>query len=88
MFQQDAASSHISMVAQAHLDETTPQFIKKHKWPPQSPDCCPMDYAIWDSLKEKVYREVHIQGGAKVGIQLYHISEISGILYRSESNIS
>ena len=29
-----------------------------------------------------------IQGGANVGIQLYHISEISGILYRSESNIS
>ena len=23
---------------------------------PQSPDCNPMDYAIWESLKEKVYR--------------------------------
>ena len=30
----------------------------------------------------------YIQGGAKVGIQLYHISEISGTLNRSESNIS
>ena len=38
------------------MEEATPKFIKKDKWLPQSPDCNPMDYAIWDSLKEKVYR--------------------------------
>ena len=31
-----------------------PGVIKKNEWPPESPDCNPMDYAIWDSLKEKV----------------------------------
>ena len=31
-------------------------FIKKDEWPRQSPDCNPMDYAIWDSLKDKVYQ--------------------------------
>ena len=28
---------------------------RKDKWPPQSPDCNPMDYAVWDSLSQKVY---------------------------------
>ena len=35
-----------------------PGVIKKNEWPPESPDCNPMDYAIWDSLKEKVYQGV------------------------------
>ena len=35
--------------------EAMPQFIKTDEWPPQSPHCNPMDYAIWDSLKKKVY---------------------------------
>ena len=56
VFRQDGAPSHTSMVTQAHLEEATPEFIKKDEWPPQSPDCNPMDYGIWDSLKEKVYR--------------------------------
>ena len=30
-------------------------FIRKDKWPLQSPDCNPMDYAVWDSLSQKVY---------------------------------
>ena len=58
MFQQDGDSSHTSRVTQAHLDEATPEFIKKDEWSPQSPDCNPMDYVTWDSLKEKVYRGV------------------------------
>ena len=56
MFKQDGAHSHTSRVTQAHLEEATPEFIKKDEWPPQSPDCNPMDYGIWDSLNEKVYR--------------------------------
>ena len=55
IFQQDGAPSHTSRVTQAYLDQNTPEYIKKDEWPPQSPDCNPMDYAIWDALSEKVY---------------------------------
>ena len=40
---------------QEYLDGATPDFIRKDEWPPQSPDCNPMDYAVWDSLSQKVY---------------------------------
>ena len=43
---------------QGHLEEARPEFIKKDEWPPQSPGCNPMDYTIWDSLKNKAYRRV------------------------------
>ena len=42
----------------AHLEEATPEFIKKDEWSPQGPNCYPMDYAIRDSLKDKVYQGV------------------------------
>ena len=56
MFQQDEAPFYTSRVTQAHLEKATLKLIKWDKWPPQSPDCNPMDYPIWDSLNEKVYR--------------------------------
>lgn len=56
IFQQDGAPSHTSKASQNYLAASTPEFIQKDEWPPQSPDCNPMDYAIWDCLKEKVYR--------------------------------
>ena len=56
MFQQDGAPSHTSRVT--HLEEVSPEFIKKDEWPPKSPDYSPMDCAIRDSLKAEVYREV------------------------------
>jgi len=55
IFQQDGAPSHTSRLTQNHLEQNTPNFIKKNEWPPQSPDCNPMDYSIWDSLSQKVY---------------------------------
>ena len=58
MFQQDRALFHTTRLTQAHLEENTPEFIKKDEWPPRSPDCNPLDYAIGVSLKEKVCREV------------------------------
>ena len=58
LFQQDRAPSHTSRVIQDHLLEATPESIKKDEWPSQSPDCNPMDYAIWGSLKEKNYQGV------------------------------
>jgi hypothetical protein len=42
-------------VTQEHLIEETPEFILKDEMPSQSPDLNPMDYAMWDSLSEKVY---------------------------------
>ena len=56
IFQQDGAPSHTSHATQSFLTNNVPNFIAKNEWPPQSPDCNPMDYAIWESLKEKVYR--------------------------------
>ena len=44
-----------SKTTQEYLDGATPDFIRKDEWPPQSPDCNPMDYAVWDSLSQKVY---------------------------------
>ena len=50
VFQQDGAPAHTSKTTQEYLDGATPDFIRKDEWPPQSPDCNPMDYAVWDSL--------------------------------------
>ena len=55
VFQQDGAPAHTSKTTQEYLDGATPDFIRKDEWPPQSPDCNPMDYAVWDSLSLKVY---------------------------------
>ena len=56
IYQQDGAPSHTSKASQQFLKNATPEFIKKDEWPPQSPDVNPMDYSIWDSLTEKVYK--------------------------------
>ena len=55
VFQQDGAPAHTSKTTQEYLDGATPDFIRKDEWPPQSPDCNPMDYAVWDSSSQKVY---------------------------------
>jgi hypothetical protein len=47
---QDGATSSTSKVTQEHLDEEVPEFIKKDEWPPQSPDCNPMDYHVHAGL--------------------------------------
>ena len=52
VFQQDGAPAHTSKTTQEYLDGATPDSIRKDEWPPQSPDCNPMDYAVWDSLSK------------------------------------
>ena len=52
---QDCAPSHTSRVTQDFLKENVPNFINKNEWPPQSADLNPMDYSIWQLLKQKVY---------------------------------
>ena len=32
-------------------------FIEPHMWPPNSPDINPVDYAIWGTLQQRVYRQ-------------------------------
>ena len=59
VFQQDRASSPTSKVIQAYLEDATPESIIKDEWPPQSPDCNPIDYGMGLSeLKKKVYQGV------------------------------
>ena len=53
VFQQDGAPAHTSKTTQEYIDGATPDFIRKDEWPPQSPDCNPMDYAVWDSLSQR-----------------------------------
>jgi transposase len=59
VFQQDGAPSHTSNASQAFLRANTPDYIDKLCWPPQSPDCNPMDYYVWNALQEKVYEGRH-----------------------------
>jgi len=33
----------------------TPDFIHSDAWPPNSPDLNPLDYCVWNALKELVY---------------------------------
>ena len=53
VFQQDGAPAHTSKTTQEYIDGATPDFIRKDEWPPQSPDCNPMDYALWDSFLKR-----------------------------------
>ena len=55
VFQRDRATSHTSRATHSHLEDSTPSFIKNKQWPPQSPDCNPMNYNEWDSLSWIVY---------------------------------
>ena len=57
-FMQDGAPSHTANVTQAYLKETFGRrFIKKDEWPPNSPDCNPLNYFFWDVVKGKVQGE-------------------------------
>ena len=55
VFQQDGAPAYMSKTTQEYLDGAMPDFIRKDEWPLQSPDCNQMDYAVWDSLSQKVF---------------------------------
>ena len=72
VFQQDGAPAHTSKTTQEYLDGAMPDFIRKDEWPPQSPDCNPTVYAVWDSLSQKVYagkQDKFIENGLKKQIR-------------------
>jgi len=58
--QQDGAPPHYHQDGRMHLDETLPgQWIGRRgavEFPPQSPDLTPLDFYLWGSLKDDVYR--------------------------------
>src|SRR6218665_1153239 len=55
IFQQDSPPSHRCRLAQQFLQANTPDFIHSDAWPPNSPDLNPLDYYVWNALKELVY---------------------------------
>ena len=38
------------------IEEKMPDYVSPEMWPPNSPDLNPVDYGIWESLSQKVYR--------------------------------
>ena len=38
------------------LQNKTPDFISPALWPPNSPDLNPVDYKIWGTMQEMVYK--------------------------------
>ena len=54
-FLQDSAPSHRAKVTQQFLRQNTLDFIAADKWASSSPDLNPLDYCIWDILKDLVY---------------------------------
>jgi len=43
------------VIMQQFLWQNTPDFIAADEWPSYSPDLNPLDYCIWDILKDLVY---------------------------------
>jgi len=56
-FQQDGAPSHRSKQTVEFPQSEVPDFIEPANWPPNSPDLNPVDYCIWGSLQQLVYRQ-------------------------------
>jgi len=38
-----------------------PEFVEQENWPPNSPDLNPVDYSIWETLQQLVYRRRRIR---------------------------
>ena len=56
LFQQDGARAHTAKHTIQYLQEAVPEVILPNMWPPTSPDLNPLDYSVWSSLEQKVYK--------------------------------
>ena len=57
IFQQDnAPAHHRARETVALLQREVPAFIAPNLWPPNSPDLNPVDYKVWDTMQDHVYR--------------------------------
>jgi transposase len=52
IFYQDKAPCHAAASVQRFLKEELPSFVPNDSMPPNSPDLNPLDYSIWNMLKE------------------------------------
>lgn len=56
-FQQDGATAHTAAATLQYLEEHFPQrVISRGRWPPRSPDLSPLDFYLFGSLKNRIYR--------------------------------
>ena len=53
LFTQDGAPAHTANSTQHWLRSRNIAFADKSEWPPVSPDCNPMDFALWSQLEAK-----------------------------------
>ena len=56
VFQQHGAPAHRARKTVQLLQQKTPQFISPDMWPPNSLDLNQVDYSIWGSMQERVYK--------------------------------
>ena len=57
VFQQDGAKSHTAKATIEYLECNVTEVVSPHCWPPRSPDLNPLDYGIWLSIDQKVFKE-------------------------------
>ncbi len=53
-YQQDGARPHTHHLSQKWRADHFSDFIPKDRWPPNSPDLCPLDYSLWNELAESM----------------------------------
>ncbi len=59
VWQQDSAPAHKTAVTQAWCQENFANFWPWAFWPPSSPDCNPLDYAVWGVVERQACRSPH-----------------------------
>ncbi|CAF2156095.1 unnamed protein product [Rotaria magnacalcarata] len=47
-YQQDGAKPHTHHLTREWCGKHFPDFIRKERWPPNSPDLWPLDYSLWN----------------------------------------
>lgn len=55
IFQQDGAPAHRAGETQILCRVLMSDFLQEEFWPPNSPELNPLDYGIWDMMKDRVY---------------------------------
>ena len=59
VFQQDSAPAHKAKVTQAWMEKNFAAYWPWALWPPSSPDCNPLDYAVWGLMNTRVQATPH-----------------------------
>ena len=69
IFQQDGARAHTAKDTIKYIKEKMPDHVPPKMWPPNSPDLNPLDYGIWESFMQKVYKKnINSIGTLKVAL--------------------